>query len=164
MRRSPRKGERRVSASRRSVEAAAVPVVRRVVLLGVALGLLACEPGARTFEAPVELGGVPVAPEVLNRGEMVYMRVCRGCHGPAGRGDGPYAASMEPRPADLTRGLYPRIGVPPGELPSDAQLRRVIVEGIEGTPMGPQRLDGEDLEGVLQYTKTLAPVWRPPSE
>lgn len=126
-----------------------------------ALGLLACEPGERSFEAPVELGGVAIGPDVLNRGEMVYMRVCRGCHGPTGRGDGPYAASMEPRPADLTRGLYPRLGVAEGELPTDAQLRRAIVEGIEGTPMRPQRLDGEDLEGVLQYMKTLAPVWRP---
>lgn len=134
--------------------------MRRAIPLMAALGLLACEPGPRTFEAPVELGGVAVAPDVLNRGEIVYMRACRGCHGPTGRGDGPYAASMEPRPADLTRGLYPRLGVAEGERPSDEALRRAIVEGIEGTPMGPQHLDGADLEGVLQYVKTLAPVWR----
>jgi mono/diheme cytochrome c family protein len=32
-----------------------------------------------------------------------YARYCASCHGATGRGDGPAAAALSPRPADLTR-------------------------------------------------------------
>lgn len=124
------------------------------------MAALGCEGGARTFEGPVVLGGREVAPEVLNRGEFVYMRHCRGCHGQGGRGDGPYASSLSVRPTDLTAGEYPRLGATGGELPTDEAIRRVLVEGIPNTPMGPQGLAGEDLEAVVQYVKSLAPAFR----
>lgn len=132
--------------------------MRRALLL--AALLLGCGPGERSFEQPLVLGGEEVAPDVLNLGEIVYMQRCRGCHGQHGRGDGQYASSMQPRPADLTRGEYPRIGATGGALPTDEQLRRVVVEGIDGTNMAPQGLDGAPLEAVVAYVKTLAPVWR----
>ncbi|HEY8432104.1 MAG TPA: cytochrome c [Sandaracinaceae bacterium] len=132
----------------------------RAVLLSLAFALAACGEGRRSFEQPLVLGGQRVSPDVLNRGEFVYMQRCRQCHGPRGRGDGPYASSLDPRPADLTRGEYPRIGATGGTLPSDEALARVIREGIEGTSMGPQHLEGENLEAVVQYLKTLSPAWR----
>ncbi len=119
-----------------------------------------CEGGARTFEAPLVLGGREIAPEVLNRGEFVYMRQCRGCHGQRGQGDGPYAGSLPVRPTNLTTGEYPRVGATGGDLPSDEQLHGVLREGIEGTPMGAQGLSPQELEEVTAYLKTLAPVWR----
>ncbi|MFK7990838.1 MAG: cytochrome c [Sandaracinaceae bacterium] len=119
--------------------------------------LVACGPGRRTFEAPVELNGVTVAPEVLNRGEMAYMRYCRGCHGQTGHGDGPYSSSMEPRPADLTTGRYRTMG--DGELPSDAALMTLLEEGIDGTGMRPIAMTDEDRNAVVQYLKTLSPRW-----
>jgi mono/diheme cytochrome c family protein len=135
--------------------------VRRALLASLALGAVvgACGSGRRSFEEPVRLGGEEIAPEVLNRGEMAYMRYCRGCHGAEGAGDGPYGSSMDPRPADLTRGAYPRIGAT-DELPTDAELARVIREGIEGTPMGPVPMDDADREAIVQYLKTLSPRWR----
>ena len=36
-------------------------------------------------------------------GELLYQRHCVPCHGREGRGDGPLAGSLEPKPADLTR-------------------------------------------------------------
>jgi high-affinity iron transporter len=135
-------------------------VIRALALLS--LALVGCGEGRRTFEEPTELGGRPIPAEVLNRGEFAYMRHCRGCHGQEGRGDGPYAASLSPRPSDLTRGEYRRLGATGGQLPSDEALSRVIREGIEGTPMGPQPLAPEDLEAVVHYVKTLAPAWRAP--
>jgi mono/diheme cytochrome c family protein len=124
--------------------------------------LIGCEGGERSFEEPVVLGGVEVAPEVLNRGEFAYVRYCRQCHGQTGHGDGPYAGSLTPRPADLTSGEYPRTGATGGELPSDEAIARVIREGIPGTAMGPQGVSASDLEALVQYVKTLAPVWRSP--
>lgn len=136
--------------------------MRRGALLGLALLAVACGPGRRSFEEPVTLGGVEIAPEVLTHGEIAYMRYCRGCHGQAGAGDGPYASSMTPRPADLTRGTYPRIGAT-DTLPTDAQIARVIREGVEGTAMGPVAMSDEDRRAIVQYVKTLAPRWREPA-
>ena len=36
-------------------------------------------------------------------GRDTYLRYCASCHGPEGRGDGPLAASLTKRPADLTQ-------------------------------------------------------------
>ena len=36
-------------------------------------------------------------------GRDLYMRYCASCHGISGKGDGPAAEAMQPRPADLTR-------------------------------------------------------------
>jgi mono/diheme cytochrome c family protein len=127
------------------------------------VSLAGCGDGHRSFEAPLVLGGREVAPDVLNRGEFVYMQRCRGCHGQHGRGNGTYASSLPIRPADLTRGVYPRLAEG-GALPSDDALKRAVRQGIEGTPMGPQPVEGEDLEAVVQYVKTLAPVWREASQ
>lgn len=121
--------------------------------LGLAALALGCGSGERSFEAPVTLNGREVAPEVLNVGEFVYMQRCRGCHGMHGEGDGPYASSMEPRPSDLTAGEY---RVLEGDPPTDEAFRELITEGIEGSPMGPQPVEGEQLEAVVQYLRWLA--------
>lgn len=133
---------------------------RAALVAALCAGMLACRSGERTFEAPLSLGGAEVAPEVLNRGELVYMQHCRACHGQDGRGDGRYSVSLNPRPANLTSGEYPRLGATDGRLPTDEALRRLIAEGIEGTGMGPQPISGENLDAVVQYLKTLSPVWR----
>lgn len=45
----------------------------------------------------------PVAKaEGVREGERTYDLNCRLCHGPAGKGDGPGAAALHPKPRDLT--------------------------------------------------------------
>ncbi|HWP66779.1 MAG TPA: cytochrome c [Candidatus Limnocylindria bacterium] len=46
------------------------------------------------------LGGC--ARETVPTGEALYRRHCASCHGISGRGDGPAAGSLTPRPTDLT--------------------------------------------------------------
>ncbi len=50
-----------------------------------------------------------------SEGRAIYEASCAQCHGPAGRGDGPWAGSYDPAPADLTRlshgGSFPRAEV-----------------------------------------------------
>jgi mono/diheme cytochrome c family protein len=123
------------------------------------LMLLAGCDGARSFEEPVVLGGRSVSPDVLNRGELLYMRYCRGCHGQAGRGDGPYSSSLAVRPRDLTSGEYPRLA-PDGALPTDAVISRAITHGIDGTAMPGTPVSGEELDALVAYVKVLAPRWR----
>ncbi|HET7585798.1 MAG TPA: FTR1 family protein [Gemmatimonadaceae bacterium] len=61
-------------------------------------------------------------------GRVLYAARCASCHGATGKGDGPMAASMDPRPpaigdADTMRDASP------------ALLYRVISVGVSGTPM-----------------------------
>lgn len=51
--------------------------------------------------------------DVVNTGHIVYQSHCAVCHGPTGRGDGPFAPLLHATPADLSR-LAARNG---GELP-----------------------------------------------
>src|SRR4051812_2760453 len=50
----------------------------------------------------VAVDDVPPQTPSLTRGATVYRANCAGCHGQAGRGDGPMAAGLNPKPADLT--------------------------------------------------------------
>lgn len=51
--------------------------------------------------APVARAAGP-APLTGADGAELFARFCTSCHGDAGRGDGPVAASLKVRPADLT--------------------------------------------------------------
>ena len=49
-------------------------------------------------------GRVPAAEDsAVQSGEILYRRYCASCHGTNGRGDGPAAPALSPRPSDLTR-------------------------------------------------------------
>lgn len=66
---------------------------RPALLLCLAI-LSACEPAP---PPPDEVDTSPAA------GRAVFEANCVACHGTTGRGDGPAAVGMRPRPADLTR-------------------------------------------------------------
>src|ERR1019366_1717496 len=44
---------------------------------------------------------VPASADAVKRGQALFHRDCEQCHGKAGHGDGPQAASLNPKPADL---------------------------------------------------------------
>jgi mono/diheme cytochrome c family protein len=71
----------------------------------------------------------------LERGAELYDRWCAECHGFAGAGDGAAASYMLPRPRDFTMGLYQIRTTANGELPTDADMARVIELGMPGTAM-----------------------------
>jgi mono/diheme cytochrome c family protein len=58
------------------------------------------------------------------RGETVYTQNCSGCHGPQGKGDGPGAAGLTPRPANLAAHEY-----------SGNRLGFALQNGVAGTSM-----------------------------
>ncbi len=57
------------------------------------------------------------APDSPSSGRTVFINSCASCHGLTGRGDGPLAAELEVKPADLTKiaarraGLWPTVEV-----------------------------------------------------
>lgn len=88
-------------------------------------------------------------------GHQVYQRWCAGCHGAEGRGDGPAAGYMLPRPRDFTTGLYQIKSTPTGALPSDDDILRVIDHGMPATAMPGwrEKLSGQQRSALVDYIK-----------
>ena len=46
---------------------------------------------------------VAATPQSIAAGQEAYRKSCAPCHGVSGKGDGPAAAALNPKPADLTQ-------------------------------------------------------------
>lgn len=102
--------------------------------------------------------GVDVPP-TASVGEHLYGQRCATCHGPDGRGNGPAAPSMIPRPRDFTRGEFKYKSTPFGELPTDQDLIRTVRDGLPGGAMPYWRdlLTEQEIRAVVDYIKTFMP-------
>jgi mono/diheme cytochrome c family protein len=91
-------------------------------------------------------------------GKVTYDRWCAGCHGAEGKGDGPGAARMLPRPRDFTRAQYQIRTTGSGELPTDADILHVINVGMPGTAMPgwEEILSDVERENLVTYLKSLS--------
>jgi protein SCO1/2 len=85
----------------------------------------------------------------LEIGRGLYQRLCEICHGTSGRGDGPLATTLTPRPANLIEHVPEH---------SDRILFWFISAGIPGTRMPALRatLTQEEIWHLVNYIKTLA--------
>ena len=92
---------------------------------------------------------VPAAEASLAQGKKLYNLACAACHGSSGKGDGPAAAALTPKPKDLAS---QKIGEQ-----SDGALFWKISEGK--TPMPPfgTALSAEQRWSLVNYLRTLAP-------
>jgi high-affinity iron transporter len=93
---------------------------------------------------------VPSELPSMARGREVYQNSCASCHGTTGHGDGPQAAALTPKPANLAD---------PAALLGSSPLdfyRRITV-GTAGTAMVPYEhvLSAEDRWAVALYASTL---------
>lgn len=100
----------------------------------------------------------PLVAQDAERGKAVYDKWCAGCHGDNGEGTGEAAAFMLPRPRDFTRGDYQIRSTASGELPTDADIRRMVDEGMPGTAMPgwASRLSETERSDVVSYLKTFS--------
>ena len=91
-------------------------------------------------------------------GKAIYDKKCAVCHGAEGKGDGPGAVQLDPRPRDFTRGLYKIRTSPSGNAPTDQDLFKVMTEGMPGTSMPAWNvLPERDRWNLVAYLKTFAP-------
>ncbi len=109
--------------------------------------------GAVLLPPPSSLAG-----QDAERGKVLYVKWCTGCHGDTGAGDGEAAAYMLPRPRDFTGAVYQIRTTASGELPTDADLRNVIDNGMPGTAMPgwSDRLSAGQRDDVIAYIKTFS--------
>jgi high-affinity iron transporter len=98
----------------------------------------------------VTLDEMPTRTPSLAHGAAVYRSNCAGCHGDLGRGDGPLAAGLEPKPANLTDAKVLR-----DQSPLD-YYRRISI-GVVGTsmPAFEARLPPEDRWAAAVYATLL---------
>lgn len=131
---------------------------RAAVVAACGLGLLGIGGGIavqefQTAEATAASAALaqlhPATPQSIADGQQVYQQNCLVCHGPGARGDGPLAATLNPRPVDLV------VHVPQH---SDAQLESWISDGVPGSamPAWMGKLSDQQRWDVLNYLKTLA--------
>ena len=86
-------------------------------------------------------------PGNAERGEGVYRTNCLNCHGANGRGDGPVADSLTPRPADLTTEMVQK--------KSEKELFTIIRDGKPGTSMPSWKgeLSDQHMQDVLAFLR-----------
>ena len=95
----------------------------------IALGWAACSPSEPEVTEAESAGS--------DTGLQLFAQYCASCHGALGKGDGPVARSLSPRPADLTT-LAQRAG---GEFDADAVMatidgrREVVAHGPRDMPV-----------------------------
>jgi len=92
-------------------------------------------------------------------GQKIFARTCAACHGMDGRGDGPGAAQLDPRPRDLTTRQYRFRSTATGALPLPSDLERTIREGLPGTSMPGfgELLSSEQLGDLIAFIYSLQP-------
>lgn len=122
----------------------------------VAMGALAAAHFA--FDA-LEVPAVRAQTAPRARGKDVYEKHCVECHGTSGKGDGPAAHLMMPRPRDFTTARYKIRTTETGSLPADEDLLRSVRQGLYGSAMpGWQKLLPEsDIRAVVDYVKAFSP-------
>lgn len=74
--------------------------------------------------SPVTIAAPSGNPE---SGRKIYLGSCQSCHGPTGKGDTDLAAYLTPPPSNLTAKAT--------QTKTDAELRKIILEGRPGTAM-----------------------------
>ncbi len=95
-------------------------------------------------------GGADVA-----KGKATYDQYCVGCHGSTGKGDGPAAASLNPKPRDLSDKAYARSL-------KDDYLFQIIKDGgpaVKKAPIMPamgKTLKDDQIKDLVAYLRSLA--------
>ena len=87
----------------------------------------------------------------------LYRKHCVHCHGINGDGRGPTARFLNPYPRDYRQGIFKFKNTYNAAKPTDADLRRVLNNGVPGTSMPSFSLLSEsEVDALLEYVKYLS--------
>lgn len=109
-------------------------------------------------EALIARAAGPVASDIHGRKVGLFREHCVHCHGISGDGMGPTAAFLNPYPRDYRPGKFKfKSTEAPSDMPTDADLAKVLEEGIPGTSMPSFRMLAlEDRQALVEYVKYLS--------
>lgn len=119
------------------------------ILTLLALALLTLEPAQRVSAAPNLQAG--------SEGQQIYEERCAACHGLNGDGQGPGAENLFVRPRDFSRDEFKIKSTVGDEFPSQADLVKVISEGMPGSSMPAWEgvLSESEIEAVAGYVQSF---------
>ncbi len=93
----------------------------------------------------------------MEQGRDIYRIHCQECHGAEGRGDGPRAALLAPRPGNLVSAAT--------STKTDEELLAILAQGVPRTAMRgwSDQLSEDERRNVLAYIRSLVHFQEPPS-
>ncbi len=92
----------------------------------------------------------------IEQGRDIYRIHCQECHGAEGRGDGPRAALLAPRPGNLVSAAT--------STKTDEELLAILAHGVPRTAMRgwSEQLSEDERRNVLAYVRSLVHFQAPP--
>lgn len=122
-----------------------------LLALATACGPAGTDGPAATADAEPEAKVITAA--MLEHGHELYIANCAPCHGAQGRGDGPSAANLDPKPRDHTNREYMST-LTDDELGKTIRLGGVVA-GMPQMPSHPH-INGEDLDAIVAFVRSLS--------
>jgi mono/diheme cytochrome c family protein len=103
-----------------------------------------------------ELKAPKLSPKLLALGKQIYAQQCAACHGADGRGGGPAAYLLYPKPRNFVAANY-RLVSTWERMPTDQDLFNTITRGMPGSAMPSWgHLPEEQRWALAYYVKSLA--------
>ncbi len=101
---------------------------------------------------------VDMSADHIALGHATYHMTCAPCHGEGGKGDGPAAVALNPKPRDHTNGAYM-------DKLTNAHLYEVITKGgaafgYPTMPAQPQLVD-DSVKNVIAFVRSLSKTYKP---
>ncbi len=116
-----------------------------------------CLPETGLNKAKLILAAGPVRSDIVGRKNGLYREHCVHCHGITGDGLGPTAAFLNPYPRDYRPGVFKFKSTERASKPTDADLVRILHNGVAGSSMPSfALLSPPQVDALVEYVKYLS--------
>jgi mono/diheme cytochrome c family protein len=120
---------------------------RLAVILGLTAALSSHAIPASAASAD-SAGKTVVTPQAREQAAQIFEERCQSCHGPEGRGDGPAAENLKPRPRDFHNRRWQKAV-------TDAEISKAIVYGGSSVGLSGEMAPNPDLENEPAIVSAL---------
>ena len=117
--------------------------------------LIACGGGGgeKKAEEPEGPKAYEITDTLLTTGQHTYKLNCVPCHGPMGKGDGPSAAGLNPKPRDHSNKEY--MARLTDEMIAETVRMGGIIRGYPNMPSSPH-IKGEEMVALVAFVRRLS--------